>query len=57
MSNVVSETANTSGDQWNIPWWATLVQGLFSIVVVIYGLYFLLAGLMVVLSLLLYKDF
>ncbi len=33
MSNVVSETANTSGDQWNIPWWATLVQGLFSVII------------------------
>ena len=32
-------------------------MGMFSIVVVIYGLYFLLAGLMVVLSLMLYKDF
>jgi uncharacterized membrane protein HdeD (DUF308 family) len=32
-------------------------MAMFSVVVVIYGLYFLLAGLMVVLSLLLYKDF
>ncbi len=32
-------------------------MAMFSIVVTIYGLYFLLAGLMVVLSLLLYKDF
>ncbi|MGM0689177.1 MAG: HdeD family acid-resistance protein [Bacillota bacterium] len=33
MSNVVSETTNTSVEQWNIPWWATLVQGLFSIII------------------------
>jgi uncharacterized membrane protein HdeD (DUF308 family) len=33
MSNVVSETANISGDQWNIPWWATLVQGIFSVII------------------------
>jgi len=32
-------------------------MAMFSIVVIIYGLYFFLAGLMVVLSLLLYKDF
>ncbi|MGM0689179.1 MAG: DUF308 domain-containing protein [Bacillota bacterium] len=32
-------------------------MAMFSIVVIIYGLYFLLAGLMVVLSLMLYKDF
>lgn len=32
-------------------------MAMFSIVVILYGLYFLLAGLMVVLSLLLYKDF
>ena len=32
-------------------------MAMFSIVVIIYGLYFLLAGLMVVISLLLYKDF
>jgi uncharacterized membrane protein HdeD (DUF308 family) len=32
-------------------------MAMLSIVVVIYGLYFLIAGLMVVLSLLLYKDF
>jgi uncharacterized membrane protein HdeD (DUF308 family) len=32
-------------------------MAMFSIVVVLYGLYFLVAGFMVVLSLLLYKDF
>lgn len=33
MSNVVSETANTAGEKWYIPWWAILVQGLFSILI------------------------
>jgi uncharacterized membrane protein HdeD (DUF308 family) len=33
MSNVDSKTVTTSGGQWNIPWWATLVQGLFSIII------------------------
>jgi uncharacterized membrane protein HdeD (DUF308 family) len=33
MSNAVSATTNISGDQWNVPWWATLVQGLFSIII------------------------
>jgi uncharacterized membrane protein HdeD (DUF308 family) len=33
MSNVVSETANVSGEKWITPWWATLVQGLFSVII------------------------
>ncbi len=32
-------------------------MAMFSVVVVVYGLYFLLAGLMIVLSMMLYKDF
>lgn len=32
-------------------------MALFSVVVILYGLYFLVAGLLVILSLLLYKDF
>lgn len=33
MSNVVSDTTSTSGDQWYMPWWATLMQGLFSVII------------------------
>lgn len=33
MSNVDSKAVNMSEGQWNIPWWAILVQGLFSILV------------------------
>ncbi len=33
MSNVVSETANTSGEKWYTPWWAILVQGIFSVII------------------------
>ncbi len=33
MSNAISETNGMVEEQWNMPWWATLTQGLFSVII------------------------
>lgn len=33
MSNAALEKGTASLDQWNIPWWANLVQGIFSVII------------------------
>lgn len=33
MSNAVAETSSAVEEKWFMPWWATLVQGLFSIII------------------------
>ncbi len=33
MSNAVAETGGVVVDQWHIPWWAHLVQGIFSVII------------------------
>jgi len=33
MSNAVSGTNGIVEEEWNIPWWATLTQGLFSVII------------------------
>ncbi len=33
MSNSVSEANVIGEEKWNMPWWATLTQGLFSVII------------------------